>query len=220
MKIQWRWVSKFISELAKSEHNRIMQEYEMRERLEKWKFSENTSKEREAAFNNMPILYRAEERYICPNEKFWETRYYRSLFRQSHSRELVKEITTNYLEGLEWTFKYYTNECPDWKWKYNYHYPPLLNDLAKYVPIGHHEYIVSNTNRAFSPNTQLAYVLPKESLDLLSEKNREYLLTNDSHLYVDVPEFQWAFCRYFWESHAVLPEIPIEKLNQWESILD
>ena len=33
------------------------------------------------------------------------------------------------------------------------------------------------------------------------------------HLYGDDYEFKWAYCRYFWESHADLPRLHIETLE-------
>jgi len=220
MKILWKWVATFIQELAKIEHELLIQEYSAREKMEKWQFPEKTAKDREQAFQNIPILYRANERYICPTEKFWESRYYSGLFRQSYCHELVEEVCANYLEGLEWVFRYYTDACPDWKWKYHYHFPPLLVDLAKRVPTVDRQFIPPNTNGAFRPATQLAYVLPKESFDLMSLRNRAYLQETAGELYCDKPDFEWAFCRYFWESHAILPEIPRDLLEKWEVELE
>ena len=30
-------------------------------------------------------------------------------------------------------------------------------------------------------------------------------------------EYQWAFCRYFWEAHAILPTIPMNVLDKWNN---
>ena len=77
------------------------------------------------------------------------------------------------MEGLEWVMKYYTEGCIDWSWHYKYPYPPLLKDLVKYVPKWSVEFIKENNNKPVSPYTQLAYVLPKDSLNLNNAASAE-----------------------------------------------
>ena len=189
-KINWRHVNRFIKELAKNEHEWILQEYNIRER-ERF-FPEITPEQKEYAFQCIPMIYRGEERYICPTESFWEERYYKVLFRSSkfesnkiQNKDKIRDICINYIEGLEWTFKYYTVGCKDFKWKYNYNYPPLLKDLISFVP--HFDMIfIDQIRPPFTPEQQLNYVLPKK------HTNTEEQTT-----------FQFAFCKYFWESHFI-----------------
>jgi 5'-3' exonuclease len=212
-KIQWKVFGDFIKEIAKRENELIKNEYFVRDKFDKYQFSHpNTAKEKEDLLQSCPVIYRAEEKYICPHESGWESRYYKTLFHQADK----SKICNNYLEGLEWTFKYYSSGCPDWKWKYNYHYPPLFKDLANYVPHFETDFIVPNKNMPFSPYAQLSYVLPKQQLRLLPEKINAFLKTNYSELYPDNYDFQWAFCRYFWEAHPVLPDVPVSLLEQWD----
>jgi len=119
---------------------------------------------------------------------------------------------------LEWVYKYYSSGCPNWKWKYNYHYPPLFNDLVNYIPHFETDFISNDTsnNSAFTPELQLSYVLPISQLELLPKNICSFLKTNYAELYPEHYEFHWAFCRYFWESHPILPDIPIELLEQWD----
>ena len=212
-RIQWKNVGILLREIAKRENDLLKNEYFARDKFHKYQYSEpKTQKEREDLLQNCPVIYRAEEKYICPDEPGWETRYYKALLPGVDKRVLCN----NYLEGLEWTFKYYSSGCVDWKWKYNYHYPPLFKDLVNYIPHFDTHFIKSNDNTKLSSYAQLSYVLPERQLDLLPEKICRFLRTNYSELYPDTYEFKWAFCRYFWEAHPVLPDVSIELLEQWD----
>ena len=213
--IQWKWVKLFLRNLANDERRLIINEYESRHKMEKRFYPANTHEERMNAFENIPTIYRAEEHYIQPGEPGWESRYYDVAFHLTDPLQQINNICNNYLEGLEWTFKYYTEGCPHWRWKYNYHYPPLLVDLVKIIPDFETTYIdqTAGINKPFRPNTQLAYVIPPWNHNLLQDSGSQIL---EESYYVGIGElrFQWMFCKFFWESHAILPEIPLSELEK------
>ena len=220
--IQWKSVNKIVNELAKREHELLTIEYETRTKFGKRKYKTTTDTELDNYFQNIPTIYRFDELYISPENNKWEDRYYKTLFNCSRDNDNICKISTNYIEGLEWVFKYYSTGCPHWKWKYNYHYPPLLTDLCKYIPHFHTNFIHDNIitlktgNTPFSQYTQLSYVLPPQNLNLLPPKIDDFLKKNYSHLYAHDIQFQWAFCKYFWESHPIIPTISLELLEQWD----
>ena len=90
-KIDWEYVNKYMKQLQEREHDFLKQEHYVRNKFDNYKFGETTSEEREKAFQNTPILYRKEEKYICPNEKGWEERYYKSLFGKERTSKNLKE---------------------------------------------------------------------------------------------------------------------------------
>ena len=147
----------------------------------------------EKQWDYVPLLYRAKELYICPTEHGWETRYYMTLF--GEKKHVINDIITNYMEGLEWVFYYYTRGCVDWKWKYNYHYPPLLKDIAKCKM---HPIIQwSSGTTACSPTEQLMYVLPPAYWkELIPDISGDIPLTN--------VQLEWSFCKYMWEAHIYI----------------
>ena len=221
--IQWRWVRLFVGELAKKEHSFLMTEYFVRNKWDQHSWLDHTPEEKEKILESIPVIYRAEEKYICPSERFWESRYYKVLFENGIKYENEgkrKNICVNYLEGLEWVFKYYTRECPDWKWKYHYHYPPLFSDLIGYISHHQIEYFCHPPNKTvFSPKVQLFYVFPLGQMDdsFLQPEWREHYEKNKEYYPEGKLKYKWAFCRYFWESHIYLPEISIETLEKWDS---
>ena len=209
-KIMWKNVEILIRDIAKIEKQLLVNEYNVRKKFDHFKFLENTPEEKENILLNVPIIYRAEEKYICPEEPFWESRYYSVLF---HEKYDIKDICKNYYEGLEWVYNYYNSDCPSWRWKYNFHYPPLFTDLNRFAPSNNNSLVFRDNSDPVSPNVQLCYVLPYSSLNLLPKDIENRLKTNYSHIYPSEYKFQWAFCRYFWEAHPILPELSLLKLQ-------
>lgn len=213
--IYWKNVRKLVQFLADNELNFIKQEHKIRDRKERHKLPDITSEDKINNFVNLPTYERSIEKYINPFNPNWEKRYYNSLFDIDINEERRKQISINYLQGLEWVMKYYTTGCPDWKWCYNYSYPPLLVDLIHYIPYFDTELIENKPADPVTELVQLCYVLPRQSLQFLPTKLYNALLREKLHWYQTDCEFNWSYCKYFWESHPNLPHINVQELQEF-----
>jgi 5'-3' exonuclease len=208
-KIIWKNLRKIIQELANNEEQYGIEEMKLRRKMsEKLKKRSDLDKKL-----NIPLLDRRIEEYINIGRDGWQSRYYKELFQSENNENRCKQFSLNYLEGLEWTFKYYTSSCPDWRWKYNYNYPPLLCDLIKFVPYFDTDLIEIKTKNPVNKFVQLSYVLPRNSLSLLPLNLYKYLIFNHSDWYRLDYCIIWAFCRYLWEGHVEMDEINIDILT-------
>ena len=207
--IIWKNLRKFIHYLSCNEFESIKNEYIRRDKQAK-NISYYDNKKEEEKLLLIPLKDRSIEKFINPHESGWQERYYNALFNIRINDDRRKEICLNYLEGLEWTMKYYSKECVDWRWSYKYDYPPLLCDLIKYVPYFDTTLLEIKPKNPVNPLVQLSYVLPKNSHYLLPENIRALL---KSEWYNDDCAFKWSFCKYFWEAHVCLPEIDINELE-------
>lgn len=216
--INWKNMRKFVGYLAKNELNYLQEEYFLRDKMQKRTLADEEDKTaNKVVFDEtlmLPIKERPLENYINPDEAGWETRYYKALFNKRVDDPARKEISTNYLEGLEWTMKYYSSGCADWRWSYHYYYPPLLNDLIKYVPYFSHTFVPDRLANPVSPLVQLSYVLPPSSMYLLPADLKKQLLKAEPSWYCGNYVFLWAFCKFFWEAHVDLPTIDITRLEE------
>lgn len=220
-KIIWKNVRTMIDFLSKNELAFLKEEMKQRDKKANYYYPTDTPEQMFIKFEAIPTYERELEKYINPYKDGWEKRYYHGLFgievRNLEKLEIFKkEICENYLTGLEWTMKYYTSGCEDWRWGYKYHYPPLLQDLIHFVPYFDKEFLIENNNKPVNSLVQLCYVLPKPSLSLLPEKLLEKIMKKYNHedWYSTECDFVWCFCKYFWESHVQLPEIPINEIEE------
>lgn len=211
--LNWKNIKRILKPLAENERGFIIEEYKHRNQMESRFLGNKTPEQLERKFLLLPTVERSVEKYINPYEQEWQERYYNKLFDLDYSEHNVRDICINYLEGLEWTKTYYHNNCKNWRWCYRYNYPPLLEDLIKYIPIFSTEFVKSATKNPIAPITQLSYVLPYDSLYMLPNDKRQILMDNLSHLYKKNLRVQWSFCKYFWESHIVFPDININSLE-------
>ena len=214
-KIYWKNVRKLIQYLGEVEHDNFKQETKHRDKIEKRFLPNETPEEKFKKFESVPIYERQVEKMVNPFKPGWEERYYKSLFDIEITEERKKKICINYLEGLEWTMKYYTSGCPDWRWCYKYSYPPLFKDLIHYVPYFDTEFIENKKNNPVTELVQLSYVLPYQCLHLLPQNLYKGLLQEHPDWHKTDCNFLWAYCKYFWESHVELPEIDINALEDF-----
>ena len=233
--IYWKNVRKLVQFLADAEEVNFKKETALRDRRENQPLKNQPLKKVEPnspfglgtpvksgedelkRFDSIPTYDRKMEKFINPFNPNWQRRYYKTLFNIEIDDVRRKQICVNYLEGLEWTMKYYTTGCADWRWCYKYDYPPLLSDLIHYIPYYETEFIVKKKPAPVNELVQLCYVLPKECLQLLPTKICDRVLSEHSHWYTSEQDcaYVWAYCRYFWEAHAQLPEIDIDEIEKF-----
>lgn len=224
-RIQWRILSKLLRDIAASEQELFIEKTRDRDRLEK-KYKYAAAPPPQEGVDpelHMPVVNRELEKYICPEEEGWETRYYRVLFGTENSEKDIHAVCLNLLRGLEWTFKYYCGNCVDWRWKYNYYYAPLISDFVKYIPQFETEFFSGGGDDAppsapLHQNVQLACVLPHKYLFLLPANIREHIEKKYLSLYPENNRYIWAYCRYNWEGHLILPEITADFLDDISAI--
>jgi 5'-3' exonuclease len=135
---------------------------------------------------------------------------------------------------LRWLWCYYNEELKSESEAYMLDYAPLLRDvllLCDVLILGevlleckYCEYckLRSVEGEEFEREmckldaySQLSYVLPRSSLNLLPKELEESLLKESSELYPLSCDLEIAYCSYLWECHPKLPEIGLERIKKW-----
>lgn len=216
-KIMWKNVRKLLALLAQQEETNLQKEHESRAKFEAIKAKTSGSMTAAEKYTAIPMFNREYERLIEPSLPGWQTRYYKYLF--DFGEKHKKSAVENYLEGLEWTFKYYTVGCPNWRWYYKYNYAPLLSDIHTECHYFDHEYFKDTSTKPISQQAQLMYVLPSDYHYILDEAGlrEKYTKLQKANIIPEIDsnalDFTWAYCTYMWEAHINLPTIDVDTLD-------
>ena len=225
--IHWPNYKKLVAHLAAQELTLIRKEHATRDRQARHVRDSDTEDDVMHDVLMLPMTQRDVERSIDPFHAGWERRYYATMCDIHEPVDAAKTalLCRNYLEGMEWTFRYYTRGCVDWKWSYANHYPPLLADLVQHIPETHDptnafSFLSVKPKEPIRDVVQLCYVLPKASHALLPPSVQRALMRSKlASKYTDDGghDFKWAYCKYFWECHTDLPALDLREL---EAIVD
>ncbi|GME91131.1 unnamed protein product [Ambrosiozyma monospora] len=103
----------------------------------------------------------------------WKNQYYKDKVHFSiDDEDKLRDMTENYLEGLQWVLYYYYRGIASWPWYYRYHYAPRISDVAKGLNVK----INFELGKPFRPFEQLMGVLPARSRALIPPCYRELMV--------------------------------------------
>ncbi|KAJ5191588.1 uncharacterized protein N7498_010573 [Penicillium cinerascens] len=182
-------------------------------KYEKAKVQEMTSEEAQQA---------AEKKY---EEMFqeWKDKYYRSKFGWGlDNEEEMKQLTENYVQGLQWVLFYYYRGIASWPWFFKYHYAPMISDVKKGLGAD----MNFRLGRPFRPYDQLMGVLPDRSKKIVPKAYWELMTSPDSPIIDFYPrdfELDMNGKKMEWEAVVKIPFIDetrlLDALKTKESLL-
>ena len=138
-------------------------------------------------------------------------KYYPFLFNNNE-----KDVCTNYLQMLEWTWSYYNGTCKNNYMCYDFHCGPLFSSLKKYIPCFNEELVNQDNTKLPSSITQLLYVLPYDDYDLIPIKDIKFnnLVSKEINLTETNFPIHFDFCKFFWEGYVDFNYIDLKRLDK------
>ncbi|NBS70765.1 hypothetical protein EBT31_17905, partial [bacterium] len=84
--------------------------------------------------NRSPLVLEMYNKGYSRENRAWRPLYYKHLFHsRMHDMTVISEACSEYMTGIEWTYKYYKRLSRDPTWYYPYGYAPTMTDLANHI---------------------------------------------------------------------------------------
>ena len=148
------------------------------------------------------------------DQKFqmWKNKYYTSKFEWGlDNEEEMRNLTENYVQGLQWVLYYYYRGVASWPWFYQYHYSPMISD----VKYGLNADMSFPLGQPFHPYEQLMGVLPDRSKKIVPTVYHELMTSQDSPILDFYPrdfELDMNGKKMEWEAVVKIPFIDEKRL--------
>jgi 5'-3' exonuclease len=155
---------------------------------------------------------------IYNNSNNWHKEYYKVIFDNNITLDssVIYNSCNNYIKGIYWVYEYYKGNDIDCEWYYPYNYPPTLKDISNYI-IAYEQPVINKNNNFIEPAVQLLIVLPRESINLHSNKYKSFITDKYNGLYHMYPvnyEIQTFLKTHLWECAPILPLININYIKK------
>ena len=148
------------------------------------------------------------------DEKFveWKDKYYQEKFQWGlDNEEGLRQLTENYVQGLQWVLFYYYRGVASWPWFYEYHYSPMISDVKRGLKAD----MNFQLGQPFHPYEQLMGVLPDRSKKIVPIVYHELMTSKDSPIIDFYPrDFQLDMNgkKMEWEAVVKIPFIDQKRL--------
>ena len=148
------------------------------------------------------------------DQKFleWKDEYYQEKFGWGLENEKgLRELTENYVQGLQWVLYYYYRGVASWPWFYRYHYSPMISDVKKGLKAN----MNFQLGQPFKPFQQLMGVLPDRSKKIVPTPYHELMTSPDSPIIDFYPrdfELDMNGKKMDWEAVVKIPFIDEKRL--------
>ena len=134
--INYQLLNIFFECLSNIEDEFYLAYYQKRQR--KWinmRDVENEKERQERLLKMFPLQHLDIEKEINPYEGgiSWRSKYYKICFNMNMNKQNMNSICYNYLESINWTFKYYFQGEINWDWSYKYQYAPAMKNIVDYM---------------------------------------------------------------------------------------
>ena len=143
------------------------------------------------------------------DQKFldWKDTYYKEKYGWGlENEEGLRQLTENYVQGLQWVLYYYYRGVASWPWFYQYHYSPMISDVKR----GLRADMNFQLGQPFRPFQQLMGVLPDRSKKIVPTVYHELMTEKDSPIIDFYPrdfELDMNGKKQEWEAVVKIPFI-------------
>lgn len=142
----------------------------------------------------------------------WKDKYYQEKFDWTTSdEEPMRQLTENYVQGLQWVLYYYYRGVASWPWFYQYHYAPMISDVKRGLGVD----MNFELGQPFRPYQQLMGVLPDRSKKIVPTIYHELMTSPDSPIIDFYPrdfDLDMNGKKMEWEAVVKIPFIDEKRL--------
>lgn len=139
------------------------------------------------------------------NFKKYRMDYYKKKFSSN-----INKIVDDYINGLDWIIKYYTEGLSCWNWYYPHFHAPLLSDISD--NLRNYKEKKWAESKSVSPYVQLLTVLPPQKSYLLPNQFRK--MFENKERYPEEYKIDYTGTFREWEGIVKLPFIDIKIVGE------